>query len=300
MDRAAEMEILVAAIDRGGFTAAAGHLALTPSAVSKAMTRLEVRLGVRLVERTTRRIALTPEGRTFYEAARKIIDAIDDAEAGVTEARGRPQGTLRITSGVAFGINHLAPVLADFTAAYPRITVDLSIADRSADIIGENFDIGIRTGPAGDDRLVGRRFAEMRRAIVASPAYLERHGTPRHPDDLVRHTCITLTTTPHLSVWSFRLGRELRSVETRGPVGVDNAAGVLALALGGVGIARLGDFVVAQPIREGRLVPLFETTHVAEPTPMHLVFPPGRQRLPKVRVFIDFIMERFSRTPWKL
>lgn len=296
MDRAAEMEILVASVDHGGLTAAAERLDLTPSAVSKAITRLEERLGVKLLERTTRRIALTAEGRAFYDAARKIIGAIDDAEAGVMESRGKPRGTLRITSGVAFATNLLAPVLADFTEACPEVTVELGVTDRTVDILAENLDIGIRTGPVGDERLVGRRFAEVRRVIVASPAYLERRGLPLSPADLPRHTCITPSNAPNLAFWPFRQGTDTHLIEVRGTITVDDAASLHALALGGLGIARVADVIVAGSLREGRLVALFEAEHVAEPVPMHLVFPPGRQRLPKVRVFLDFITARFGKS----
>ncbi|MCA0320006.1 MAG: LysR family transcriptional regulator [Proteobacteria bacterium] len=300
MDRAAEMEILVAAIDRGGFTAAADHLGLTPSAVSKVISRLEARLGVRLVERTTRRIALTAEGRTFYAAARGIIGAIDEAEASVMEARGRPQGVLRVNCGTAFAMIQLAPVLSDFMTAHPGVSLELGIEDRIADIVGEDIDVGIRTGPVGDDRLVARRFADVRRVIVASPAYLQRMGRPTQPDDLARHVCIPIATTPDMALWPFVSAAGPRFVEVRGPVRVGTAEGAHALALGGVGIARLGDLVVARSIREGALVPLLEDSHIAEPVPMHLVFPAGRQRLPKVRVFLDFVMDRFSRSPWRV
>ncbi|QCI63445.1 LysR family transcriptional regulator [Phreatobacter stygius] len=294
MDRAAEMEILVACVDHGGLTAAAERLNLTPSAISKAVTRLEERLGVKLLERTTRRIALTTEGRAFYDSARRIIGEINDAEAGVMENRGRPRGTLRITSGVAFATNLLAPVLGDFTEAYPEVTIELGITDRMVDIVAANLDIGIRTGPVGDDRLVGRRFADVHRVIVASPAYLARRGRPLHPDDLARHTCITPSNAPGLSLWPFRHGGQIRRVEVRGTVTVDDAASLHALALGGLGITRVADTIVAPSIRTGQLVPLLEAQHVAEPVPMHLVFPPGRQRLPKLRVFLDFIQERFG------
>lgn len=294
MDRAAEMEILVTAIDRGGLTAAAERLDLTPSAVSKAITRLERRLGVKLLERSTRRVTPTAEGQSFCEAARRIIGAIDEAEAGVMASRGSPRGTLRVTCGVAFGTHLLAPVLGAFTDRYPEVTVELGITDRRVDLIAANLDIGIRTGPVGDDRLVGRRFAEVRRVIVASPAYLERRGHPLHPDDLARHVCIVPSNAPGLSLWPFVIDGEIRRQEVRGAVTVDDAASIHALALGGLGIARVADTIVAGSIATGQLVSLFEAQHAADPVPMHLVFPPGRQRLPKVRAFLDFIMAAFG------
>ena len=297
MDRAAEMEILVAAIDRGGLTAAAERLSLTPSAVSKAITRLERRLGVKLLERTTRRIVPTAEGQAFCEAARRIIGAIDEAEAGIMASRGSPRGTLRVTTGVAFGTHLLAPVLSAFTDRYPDVTVELGITDRRVDLIAANLDVGIRTGPISDDRLIGRRFAEVRRVIVASPAYLARRGRPVHPDDLARHVCIVPSNAPGLSLWPFVIDGGIRQCDVRGTVTVDDAASIHALALGGLGIARVADTIVRDSIATGRLVTLFDTDHAAEPVPMHLVFPPGRHRLPKVRAFLDFIMAEFGAPP---
>jgi DNA-binding transcriptional LysR family regulator len=299
MDRATEMEILVVAIDRGSFTAAADRLGLTPSAVSKAVSRLEDRLGVRLIERTTRRIALTAEGRTFYDASHRILGDISDAEASVMEFSGRPQGVLTVNSSVAFALSQLAPALPDFVEAYPDIRLDLQIADRRVDIIAENIDIGIRTGPVGDERLVSRRFNDFCRVIVASPAYLAHRGTPTHPDELARHTCINHSAAGMAS-WPFRIGHDVRQVETRSSVLADAAASTFALVLAGVGISRLAGFIVAEAIRDGRLVPLFEDCHVSEPVPLHLVYQPGRQRLPKVRVFLDFVSRRFGANVWKL
>jgi DNA-binding transcriptional LysR family regulator len=300
MDRATEMEFLVTAIDQGSFTAAADRLGLTPSAISKAISRLEDRLGVRLVERTTRRSALTTEGRTFYDSARRILGDIGDAEASVMEFSGRPQGLLTVNSSVAFALSQLAPALPDFVEAYPDIRLDLQIADRRIDIIAENIDIGIRTGPVGDERLVGRMFNDFCRVVVASPAYLARRGTPTHPDELARHICINHSATPGLATWPFRVGHEIRQIETRSAVLADAAASTFALVLAGVGISRLAGFIVAEAVRDGRLVPLFEDCHVSEPVPLHLVYPPGRQRLPKVRVFLDFISRRFGANVWKL
>lgn len=298
MDRATEMAVLVAAVDRGSFTAAAGHVGLTPSAVSKAVSRLEVRLGVRLLERTTRRIALTAEGRAYYEAARAILGAIDDAEAAVIESRGRPTGTLRINSGASFALLQLVPALAAFRAACPEVAIDLAIEDRIADVIGEDIDVAIRTGPVGDDRLVARRLTHVRRVIVASPTYLRAHGTPRVPADLARHACIPIATTPRMALWPFRSADGVRQVEVTGPIRVGSAEAAHTLALAGLGIARVGDVVAARSLHRGDLVPLLEDSHADEPVPMHLVFQPGRQRLPRVRAFIDFAVDRFGSGRW--
>lgn len=300
MDRAAAMEILVAAVDRGGFTAAAEHLGVTPSAVSKAVTRLEQRLGVRLLERTTRRIVPTPAGQDYLAASRLILGAIDDADATAMEGSGRPQGRLRINSGISFAMRQLAPVLVNFSEAYPDVRLDLTVEDRICDVVGEELDLAIRTGPVGDERLAARRFAEVRRVIVASPAYLDRHGVPKRPADLARHACLAITTTPDMARWPFREEGQITHVAVQGPVRIGTAEGALALALADVGIARVGDMLAAPAIREGRLIRLLAETHVDDPIPMHLVFPPGRQRLPKVRAFLDFVSARFSDSPWRL
>jgi len=300
MDRAEAMEILVAAVDRGGLTAAAVHLGVTPSAVSKAITRLEQRLGVRLLERTTRRIVPTPAGQDYLDSARRIIGAIDDAEAVAMASGGCPQGRLRVNSGISFAMRQLAPALVAFGAAYPDIRLDLTVEDRICDVIGEELDVAIRTGPVTDERLAARRFAEVRRVIVASPAYLERHGVPKRPADLARHACLAITTTPDMARWPFREDGQLSQITVQGPVRIGTAEGALALALAELGIARVGDMLAAPSIREGRLVRLLADTHVDDPIPMHLVFPPGRQRLPKVRAFLDFVSARFSASPWRL
>jgi DNA-binding transcriptional LysR family regulator len=300
MDRATEMAIITEVLDRGGFTVAAQALGLTPSAVSKAVTRLEARLGVRLFERTTRRIAPTPEGAVYAEAARRILADIDQAEAAVMEGQGQPSGRLRVNTGTAFLVHQLARVLPDFLARFPDIHLDLTVSDHMVDLVAEGADIAIRTGAVGDDRLVARRFAEIRRVICASPAYLERWGTPLEPSDLAGHCCINVASSPSLSLWPFDVGGRSEVVETRGSVSADNVAGILALGLAGAGIVRLANLVVADAVRDGRLVPLLSNRHVADPTPISLVFPPGRQRLPRVRVFIDFIAERFKGSPWQV
>lgn len=299
MDRAAEMSVLVASVEAGGFTAAAERLGLTPSAVSKAVTRLEARLGVRLLERTTRRLDLTGEGRAYVEAARRILNEIDDLDAEVMARRTEAKGVVRVNAGVAFAIFQLAGALPELRRRHPDITVELAISDHVVDVIASGTDIAIRTGPVADERLVGRKFAEAHRVIAASPAYLARHGTPRAPDDLARHTCINLTAVRHLSLWPFRTKDGVRTRDTSGAVMVDNAIGALELARAGFGIVRLGDIVLKRALETGELVPILTDVHVSEAVPLHLCYPPGRQRLPRVRAVLDFLEATFRDSPWK-
>jgi DNA-binding transcriptional LysR family regulator len=298
MDQASDMRTFVCAIDRGSFSAAAKELGLTPSAVSKFVTRLENRLGVRLVNRTTRRLALTAEGEIYVNRARRILADIDDAEAEVARARGAPRGKLRINSGTAFGLHQLAPALADFLARYREIEVDLSITDRLVDLVETNADIAVRSGRVTDSPYVMRKIADLQRVICAAPSYLQRCGTPRMVTDLRDHDCI-LVDIPGLNRWPFRTRTGVEVVEIAPRVVTDYAEAALRLAIEGAGIVRLADVIAAAPIRNGLLVPVLADVHHVEQFPLAAIYPAGRHRLPKVRVFLDFLVERFGHAPWR-
>ena len=294
------MRLLVAVVRRGGLAAASEDLSMTPSAVSRGLARLEARLGVRLLERTTRRVALTPEGERFYEASRRILADIEETEVAVAASRGRPHGLLRVNSGVAFAVHQLARALPTFRGTYPEVELELSVTDQIIDPVAENVDLTIRTGSVMDDRLVGRAFTQFRRIICAAPDYLEQKGWPRQPRDLFDHDCINVASTPHLSRWPFRGENGVEFLEPTRGLRIDNAEAVLALGLAGGGIVRLGDVVVSESIRAGLLVPLLADFNADETQPILAVFAPGRQRLPKVRVFLDFLAETFGHVPWRL
>jgi DNA-binding transcriptional LysR family regulator len=294
------MRVFVAAIDHGGFTAAAASLELTPSAVSKIIARLEDRLGVRLLNRTTRRIDLTPEGETYLSSARFILAEIDELEAAVGQSSTRAKGLLRINTGSAFAVHALMPVLPLFLARYPEINLTIDVTDRRVDLVAERADMAIRTGPLGDSALMARKIAEMRRVIIAAPAYLERHHRPATPADLLHHSCLLLSDQPSLARWPFMIDGLATSLEVSGRVSAASADAVMRLALAGGGIARLGDVLVADAVRSGALVPLLRDYHIVEPGPIAAVYPAGRHRAPKVRVFIDFLIEQFRHEPWRI
>jgi DNA-binding transcriptional LysR family regulator len=299
MDTASDLRVFVRVMERGSFSSAAKDLGLTPSAVSKLVSRLEDRLGVRLLERSTRRLALTPEGETFLARARRIVADIDEAEAEVMQARGAPRGRLRINSGTAFGLHQLAPALADFLARYPEIDVDLSITDRYVDIIEEQADIAVRSGHIPEGLFIQRKIADLQRVICAAPSYLKRRGTPRVAADLKDHDCIVVAG-PGLKRWPFNVRGGVDVVEVRPRVSTDDAEAALRLAIEGAGIVRLSDVIVGSPLRDGQLVALLTDTHHIEPFPLAAIYPAGRQRLPRVAVFIEFLVERFSLAPWRL
>ncbi|MGE5337841.1 MAG: LysR family transcriptional regulator [Gemmatimonadota bacterium] len=301
-DRVAELTALVKAIEGGGFSSAARALGVTPSAISKTITRLEARLGVRLLNRTTRRLTPTPEGDAFCARGRRILSEIDEAEQEVTRFRTTPRGLLRMHTLVAFGLHQLPPVIDEFLQRFPEMKLELSISDRLADLIEEGADMAVRTGIPRDSSLVARPICDTHRVICAAPSYLARHGMPCTPDDLLQHNCLYISTQPALRRWPFNDDAApggVRMIEVGGSVIADNAETVLQLALNGVGIVRLGELVVGEPIRAGQLVPVLTDVHHVEPLPLYAVYPQARVRSPKVAAMVDFLIEKFAHAPWR-
>jgi DNA-binding transcriptional LysR family regulator len=288
-----EMNAFVRVAERGSFAAAATDLGLTPSALSKLVTRIEDRLGVRLLARTTRKLALTAEGELFVARSREILASIEAAEAEVTAASERPRGHMRISVGTAVAKQILGPALPVFLDRYPDITVELHVSDRQADLVAEQIDVAIRSGALGDSTLVARKVGEATRVICASPRYLEQHGSPLVPADLLQHSCLTLPG-PAWSQWPFHTHEGINRLAVSGTFTSDNADLLLDMAVAGLGIARLADFMVARAVREGALVPLLVDSHVPESFPVHALTVPGRHRAPRIRAFIDFLAEQFG------
>lgn len=299
MDATSDLRVFVRVMDRGNFSQAAKDLGLTPSAVSKLVSRLEDRLGVRLLERSTRRLALTPEGETFLVRARRIVADIEEAEAEVARVRGAPRGKLRINSGTAFGLHQLTLALPDFLARYPEIDIELSITDRLVDLIEEQTDIAVRSGHIPEGPFVQRKLADLQRVICAAPSYLKQRGTPQTAADLKAHDCIVVAG-PGLSRWPFKTRAGIDVIDVRPRVVTDNAEAALRMAIEGGGIVRLSDVIVGDPLQKGELVPLLTATHHVEPFPLAAIYPAGRNRLPRVAVFIEFLRERFGHAPWRI
>lgn len=299
MDAVSEMRAFVTVVEQQSFAAAATALGLSPSAVSKLVTRLEDRLGVGLLHRTTRRLSLSSEGDVYLARARQILADISEAEIEVTRSRGAPRGRLRINTSNGFGIHQLAPALPDFVARYPEIEIDLVITDRIVDVGVDPADVIIRAGPVDDVGALSFKIADFERVVCASPAYLARHGTPRTPAELANHTCIILGSQGGRG-WPFRTADGIVQIELARRLTVDNSEAALRVALNGGGILRLGDLVVAEPVANGTLVSLLADAHYAEPLQLSALYLEGRHRLPKVRVFLDFLTERFGSTPWRV
>lgn len=299
MDRAAEMTAFVRAVETGGFTAAAREMNLTPSALSKLVTRLEDRLGARLLHRTTRRLQLTAEGEAFYARARPILSAMDEAEAEVAQAGASPRGLLRLRCSSAFGMHQLPSAISRFLERYPEIEIDLTVSDQPPGPQDDGFDLAIRNGPLDESSMVARRICNLERVICASPDYLKRHGRPQTPDDLQRHNCLWITSLPALRRWPFDTDEGIRVVHVSGNVAANNADTVLQLALAGVGIARLTDVIAGEAIRDGKLVPVLTDWHHVEPVTLYATYPSNRNLSPKVRAMVEFLVETFGHAPWQ-
>jgi len=293
------MTAFVRAVETGGFSAAARDMGLTPSALSKLVTRLEDRLGARLLQRTTRRLQLTAEGEAFYARARPILTAMDEAEAEVTEASASPRGLLRLHCGSAFGMHPLAPAIPRFQELHPAVELDITISDQPPDAMAEGIDLAIRIGPLDESSMVARRICNLERVICASPAYLARRGTPRTPDDLQQHNCLWITSLPALRRWPFDTDDGIRVVQVSGNVAANTAETVLQLAVAGVGITRLTDVIVGDAIRRGELVPILTDWNHVEPAPLFATYPSGRNLSPKVRAMVDFLVAEFGGAPWR-
>ena len=298
MDQLGEMRVFVRAIECGSFAGAANGLKFTPSAVSKLVRRLEERLGVRLINRTTRKLSLTAEGETYFHSGRRLVDAVDGLEQEVTAAAGRPRGLLRISASIPFGLLQVAPALIEFRKRYPDVRVQASLNDRNVDLLTEQIDVALRLGPLRDSNLMARKLTEIERVICASPQYIKRFGAPETHDDLARHQCVVFAI-PGRDRWPFKAaGGGLVQVQVSGVFTADNSLFALELVLRGAGIARVPDFIAAEAIHTGKLVPLLTEQHHTERTPIFAVFPPGTQKNPKVRVFLDFLTKHFEREQW--
>ncbi len=307
VDRPGELAAFVRSVEGASFSAAARQLGLTPSAVAKVVTRLEARLGVRLLHRTTRRLTLTPEGDHFFRRAQRILAEIEEAELEAASARLAPRGLLRLHSGSAMGLHQLTPVLPEFCSRYPEVDLELTVNERRIEHarldMDEGADIVLRPGSvhamAGDTVVIARVLCDLERVICAAPSYLERRGVPRTPDDLASHNCVRLLDYADLARWPF-VGKDgVRTIEVGGQHTANNAETVLQMGLAGMGIIRLVDVMLGASLASGRLVPVLADCHHVEPLPLHMLMPRDRHRLPKVNAMVDFLLEKFASAPWR-
>ena len=300
IDHASELAAFVRVVDAKGFSAAAQGLGLTPSAVSKLVTRLEARLGVRLLQRTTRALHLTTDGELLYGAARRIVADMESLEQQIAGQSSTAQGPLRVTTSLAFATHQLAPLIGEFLEHHPLVQLDLLPTDRVVDIVDEGIDVAIRIGRLADSSFMARKIGEDKRLICAAPSYLARHGTPKRPDDLLRHSCIVSRERPYLNRWQFKVEGSMLELDVNGRIAGGDGELQLRLALQGLGIVRLTRLTVAHAVREGALVPLLVEFSADEPVPIHAVYPHRRHLASKVTVFVNFLLEKFTPSPWEI
>jgi DNA-binding transcriptional LysR family regulator len=287
-DRARALALFASVVEHGSFSAAGRVLDLSPSAVARAIDRIEARLGVRLLLRSTRALSLTVEGQSYLQAARRILTDLDDAEQQIAD-QGAPRGRLRVSAALSHGRLCVVPLLGAFAALYPHILVDIALTDTLVDIAAGQADIAVRFGPLADSTLMARKLGTTRRVIVASPDYLARHGTPLVPEDLHRHNCLNFNFRRAEPVWPFRRDGQDFALSVRGNIEANNGETLGQLAAIGIGVARVGAFSVAEEIADGRLVPLLADFDPGDVEVIHAVFVGGVSVPARVRVFVDFL-----------
>lgn len=302
MDTLTGMRLFSEVVDRGSFSAAARALGMAPSSVARGIAALEDELGVRLLNRTTRKLGLTEAGRLFHERARRILAEVDDARLSVTQLEAEPRGTLRLSAPLAFGRLHIAPALPVFLARYPAVHIDLCLTDAFVDLVEEGVDLAVRIGELQDSSLIARRLAPNTRVICGSPGYFARAGAPAAPEDLAGHNCLVYKRQSNRAVWRLRDPREGRivEVEVKGSLWANNADALHAAALADLGLAILPTWMVGPDVRRGALQVVFADYQVspgALDTSIYAVFPYSRHLSPKVRALVDFLVEHFGPRP---
>ncbi|KAB7623924.1 LysR family transcriptional regulator [Alkalilimnicola sp. S0819] len=297
MDHISEISVFVQAARYGSFSAAARALDLSPSAVSKQVRRLEDRLGVRLFNRTTRKMSLTEAGRSFHQSCVRIMQELEEAEEAAGAYHQAVRGTLRVSATAAFTRINVLPHINEFLEQHPDLDLQLELTDRSVDVVAEGLDVTIRLAEQLEDpSLVARRLVTNERIVCASPDYLARHGMPKTPEDLLRHNCLTMYTLADFNDWAFEDEKGRRVIHVNGNFHANTGDALAQAVVGGVGLARLSAWLVADALQDGRLVHVLPEYPHSE-SAFYVLYPQGRYVSRKVRVFVDWLVELFANKP---
>lgn len=291
LNRSGELEVFVRVVELGSFSAAARAFGMTPSAVSRLVLRLETRLGVRLLNRSTRLVQLTPEGATFHERGARVLADLDAAEQGVS-APDVPRGRLRVSANVPFGHRFLIPLLPGFLARYPEVTVDATLTDVVIDILEQKTDVAVRAGPLKSSTLMARKLGQTGKLIVGAPDYLARCGTPRTPADLAGHNLLGFNYRRATDDWPLRDGDRIVDVPVAGNALISDGDALRRLTVAGAGLSRLARFQAEEDLATGRLVAVLEDCNPGDVEEVHAVFLDhgGGPMPPRVRVFLDWLV----------
>ncbi len=295
------MNLLVEAVDGGSFSAAGRELGLAPSSVARGISSLEDDLGIRLLNRTTRKLSLTEAGRLYIERARRILNDVEDARLSITQLEADPRGTLKLNAATAFGRIHVVPMLPAFLQQYPELSVDLTLTDAFVDLVEEGVDLAIRVGELKDSSMIARRLAPNDRVLCASPDYFDRRGRPESPSDLSDHDCLIYKRGNDRPIWHFR-GPDgvIQDVQASGHFQTNNTEALYAVTLEGQGVTILPTWLIGQDLAERRLETVlndYTVSPTALDTSIYAIFPYNRHLSPKVRAFIDALVDRFTPTP---
>ena len=288
-----DMRIFVATVDAHNFTAAAKRLALSKQFVSRRVMALEEALGVQLLIRNTRKLAVTELGQEFYERARRILGEVEDAEQAMSLRRAGPRGLLRVSAPMSFGMMHLSPLVASFLREHADVRFDMELSDRTVDVVGEGFDMAIRIGALPDSTLIAQKLVDVRMVVCCSPGYVRRRGAPVVPADLARHSCLLYGHGGVVS-WDFVVDGVSKGVEVNGPLRANNGELIRDAAVAGLGIVRLPDFIVADALNGGQLVTVLEEFLPSAAT-VYAVYPQHRQSSVTIRVFVEFLREHLRK-----
>lgn len=297
MDRFEAMRVFAAVVDAGSFVAASDALPMSKAAVSRHVAELESHLGVRLLNRTTRRLSLTPEGEVFHARCKEVLASVDEAEAEITSRSGEATGLLRINAPFTFGLLHLAPLWMAFMASHPKLTLDVTLSDRVVDLVEEGFDMAVRIARLPDSSLVSRQITGTRMVLCASPTYLRQHGTPRHPAELAHHQVAAYSLFSMGDNWAFTGPQGPVTVKVSPRLRSNNGDTCRLAALRHQGIVLQPTFLVGPDLQAGTLVELMPEFRSIE-LGVYVVYPSRKFVSPKVRLLIDFLVEAFRMQAW--
>ena len=299
MQNLTDIAIFVKVVELSSFTAAAEALEMSQPVISKAVTRLEERLGARLLNRTTRRLSLTEAGAELYRRSSQALTEIDNAELEVARYQTEPRGLLRITAPMSFSLLHLAPLIGEFLERYPGVRVDMQLDDRHVDLVEDGFDLALRIGRLADSSLIAKRIASIQQVVCASPAYLKSRAPLESPEELLEHNCLTYTYLSTPREWRFEgANDEPIVVPVKGSLQSNNGMILRDAAVAGAGIVMLPTFYLCNELRDGTLVVALRDYSIAELS-LYAVYSERRNLLPKVRAFIDYLVQRIgSKPPW--
>ncbi|MFC7515410.1 LysR family transcriptional regulator [Herbaspirillum sp. GCM10030257] len=296
MDLFQSMKVFAKVAEIGSLSGAARALDMSNPSVTRHIGDLEAYLNARLFNRTTRRLSLTEAGSDYLERCRQLLQDLEEATLAAGSSAAKPTGTLRISAPVSFAVNHLGRVLGEYGQRYPDVALDITLSDRMVDLVDEGFDLAIRISRIRDSALVARQFASARSMVCASPSYLKKQGTPRVPEDLASHTCLSYSYQATRGEWHFSRKGKTHIAKVKGTINANNGDLLREAAIAGMGIIVQPSFIVADALRSKTLVPLLTDYDMAS-LPIYAVYPSRRHLSAKVRTFVDFLLERFGENP---